>query len=175
FGVVIPVIIYMYYVNIEAWCLGYALNFLAGNMHFETASEAGGFFSAFVGTQEDGSAIGLGFGQVGIYLAICFVLNFWLIYRGLSRGIELFCKYAMPTLLLIGVIIVIRVLTLGTPDETKPYNNVYNGMGFMWNPSKVVLQENVAPEGEPMRWNTVHELVGPRAVDEVAATVAANP
>jgi len=29
---------------------------------------------------------------------ICFVLNFVLIYRGLSKGIEWFCKWAMPAL-----------------------------------------------------------------------------
>ena len=30
-GVLVPVMIYMYYVYIEAWCLGYAVNFMAGN------------------------------------------------------------------------------------------------------------------------------------------------
>ena len=38
-GVLIPVIIYMYYVYIEAWCLGYAVNFLSGNMDFADVSQ----------------------------------------------------------------------------------------------------------------------------------------
>jgi SNF family Na+-dependent transporter len=174
-GVVIPVVIYMYYVNIEAWCLGYAYHFLVGNMNFQSSGEAGTFFNDFIGINENGAAFAGGMGGVGIFLIICFALNFFLIYRGVARGIELFCTWAMPVLMLLALIILVRVLTLGTPDPAKPYNNVYNGLGFMWNPSKVQLVEDVAQDGEPARWVLVRELVGPRAVAEVQAEVDANP
>jgi SNF family Na+-dependent transporter len=32
------------------------------------------------------------------------------------------------------VIVLIRVLTLGTPDPAQPEQNVVNGLGYMWNP-----------------------------------------
>jgi len=35
----------------------------------------------------------------------------------------------------------IRVLTLGTPDITKPTWNLSNGMGFLWNPQFSVLKD----------------------------------
>ncbi|MEC7608670.1 MAG: sodium-dependent transporter, partial [Verrucomicrobiota bacterium] len=139
-GVLIPVIIYMYYVYIEAWCLGYSINFLTGNMDFSTVKDSSEFWGNFIGIGKNGSAIGFGLDQVGIYLALVFFLNFLLIYRGLSRGIELFCTYAMPTLLIIAVIILLRVLTLGTPDSNLPDRNVNNGLGFMWNPVKHVVE-----------------------------------
>ncbi len=149
-GIVIPVIIYMYYVLIEAWCLGYAVNFLAGNMRFESPAEASAFFNLFTGATADGSGLGFGgISQVGWFLLICFTLNFILIYRGLAKGIELFCKFAMPALMLLAVIIVIRVLTLGMPDPTQPENSISSGLGFMWNPSKtlhIVTIENEAGE-----------------------------
>lgn len=142
-GLVIPIMIYMYYVYIESWCLGYAVNYLTGNLSFETIEEAGAFFGKFTGIAKDGSALSFSVDRVGIYLIIVFILNFFLIFRGLSKGIELFCKFAMPTLLVIAIIILVRVLTLGTPDADSPEKSVTNGLGFMWNPTKFYLEKNL--------------------------------
>jgi SNF family Na+-dependent transporter len=139
-GVVIPVCIYMYYVYIESWCLGYAVNFARGEMNFTTIEESAGFWGNFIGAGQDGSALHFGWQGVMLYLFICFILNFALIYRGLSRGIELFCVYAMPALIVLAVIILVRVLTLGTPNPEFPDRNVDNGLGFMWNPNKTYLE-----------------------------------
>ena len=40
----------------------------------------------------------------------------------------------MPVLILIALILLVRVMTLGTPDPTKPELSVWNGLGYMWNP-----------------------------------------
>jgi SNF family Na+-dependent transporter len=61
------------------------------------------------------------------------VLNFVIIYRGLSKGIELFCKWAMPALIVCALVVLVRVLTLGTPNPAHPDQNVLNGLGYMWN------------------------------------------
>lgn len=154
-GIVIPVIIYMYYVLIESWCLGYALNFLAGRMSFSSPDEATSFFSAFTGAAGHGSAIGFdGISQVGLFLIFCFALNFLLIYRGLSKGIELFCKYAMPALVLLAFIILVRVLTLpADPDDSQ--KSVSAGLGFMWNPSQtVVVETDGFDTGKPIETRT---------------------
>jgi SNF family Na+-dependent transporter len=143
-GVLIPVMIYTYYVYIESWCLGYSVNFLAGNLDFQTGEEASAFFGTFVGAGADGSAFGFGIKQVGWFLICVFILNFILIYRGLSRGIELFCKYAMPALMILAVVVLIRVLTIGTPDASKPDLNVINGLGYMWNPVKTIVESQDA-------------------------------
>jgi SNF family Na+-dependent transporter len=137
-GLLIPVVIYMYYVYIEAWCLGYAWKFATGAMNLGTEkSQYANYFVNFVGLNQDGAAYNFTntsfFGSVMFFLAICFVLNFVLIYRGLSKGIEWFCKWAMPALVLCALIVLVRVLTLGTPDAAKPDQNVSNGLGFMWN------------------------------------------
>ncbi len=174
-ALVIPIVIYMYYVYIESWCLGYAVNYLLGNMSFESVDQAGGFFAVFTGIAQDGSALDFSINRVGIYLIVVFIINFYLIYRGLSKGIELFCKFAMPTLILIAFIILVRVLTLGTPDPSQPQNNVSNGLGFMWNPTKTFLQESVVNEetGET-QWVTTQELVGPRLIKAGKKQAAAD-
>jgi len=135
-GLLIPVMIYMYYVFVEAWCLGYAWKYLTGQMALGKDPAAySGFFETFVGANGDGSIFHDPLGSALIFLGVCFVLNFVLIYRGLNKGIEWFCKWAMPALVFCALIILVRVLTLGTPDAAKPDQTVLNGLGYMWNPN----------------------------------------
>ena len=124
----------------RGWCLAYAVRYLAGHMDFGTSpAEYRQFFDNFVGKAGDGQAFSTpGEGLLGsamFFLALCFVINFVLIYRGLTKGIEWFCKWAMPALIVCALIVLVRVLTLGTPDPAKPDQSLLNGLGFMWNPS----------------------------------------
>lgn len=157
-GVTVPVVIYMYYVLIEAWCLGYAWNYLTG--HF-TEMKANGddlklFFDTFIGVGEDGTGIHWSAQAVVPFLLFCVGLNFYLIYRGISRGIEKFCQWAMPALIVIALVVLVRVLTLGAPNPEHPERSIVNGLGYMWNPSKVVLEEKQA-DGS---WAFVDQLFG---------------
>ncbi|OGJ84884.1 MAG: sodium:calcium symporter [Candidatus Raymondbacteria bacterium RifOxyC12_full_50_8] len=142
FAILIPMVIYMYYVYIESWCLGYAFHFLKGTLSLGKDPAAYGvFFEQYVGMGANGSLFsGTGMGTL-FFLAIAFFLNFVLVYRGITKGIEAFCKIAMPLLLFCAVIILVRVLTLGTPDPLLPNQNVFNGLGFMWNPDFSRLTE----------------------------------
>lgn len=140
-GVIIPVVIYMYYVYIESWCAAYAWYFLSGKLSLGSNVAAyGDYWSRYVGVASDGAVFGLGNHAALGFLLFVFVLNFFLIYRGLVQGIEFFCKYAMPALVVIALIIVVRVLTLGTPDPAKPDQNVLAGLGYMWNPGDWATQ-----------------------------------
>ena len=138
-GLLIPISIYMYYVLIEAWCLGYAIHFLTGGIDLgddksKFAEKSQEFFNTFVGATEDGALFNSG-GQFLLYLTVgTFVLNFMLIFRGVAKGIEAFCIRAMPVMAICAIIVLVRVLTLGTPVEEHPEQNVLNGLGFMWNP-----------------------------------------
>lgn len=134
FGLIVPVMIYMYYVIIESWCLGYAWKYLSGAMALGNDPAAyGSLFESWTGMGRDGSVF-LSGGAPLVCLGVCVLLNFFLIYRGLSKGIELFCLWAMPVLIVCALLVLARVLTLGTPDPAKPDLNVLNGLGFMWNP-----------------------------------------
>lgn len=133
-GLLIPVVIYMYYVFIESWCLGYAFSYLIGDLSLgKDAGAYSNFFSKYTGQGSDGILFTT-FGRPMVFLLICMALNTVLIYRGLSRGIEKFCLYAMPLLVACAIIILIRVLTLGTPDPSQPDLNILNALGHMWNP-----------------------------------------
>jgi neurotransmitter:Na+ symporter, NSS family len=139
-ALLMPLIVYMYYVVIEAWCLGYAINYLTGNLMLgKDAAGYTSFFNDFVGANEDG-ALFSGSSPLVWFLLVTFVLNFTLIYRGVSKGIETFCKFAMPMMAVCALCVLIRVMTLGTPDPALPDQSVVGGLGFMWNPNLEALK-----------------------------------
>jgi len=135
FALLIPLIIYMYYVVIEAWCLGYAWNYLTGDLMLgDDPKQYTNFFNNFIGANEHGELFKGGGQPLIWFLLITFILNFVLIYRGVTKGIESFCKMAMPIMVVCALVVLFRVLTLGTPDVAKPDQSVLGGLGYMWNP-----------------------------------------
>lgn len=137
-AIIIPAMIYMYYVYIEGWCLAYAIRYLFGEMNYGADPAAyKNFFFDFVGMKGDGVALSTSgdwpLGSAVLFTAVCFTINFILIYRGLAKGIEWFCRWAMPLLIVCAIIVLVRVLTLGTPNPELPEQNLLNGLGYMWN------------------------------------------
>ena len=139
-ALIIPIGIYFYYLIIESWCLAYATNYLLGNMRFSNTVEAVSFFHNLVGVFENGSALNLDLEHLAIFVIIALAINFYFVSKGISKGIERFCVMAMPLLLLIALIILVRVITLGTPDPAQPNNSIASGLGYMWNPSKTIVE-----------------------------------
>lgn len=132
-ALIVPMIIYMYYVVIESWCLAYAYFYLNGLLVTkvnEGSGAYGTFFGTYTGQLADMSIFDGGHDHYLFFVVVCFLFNFFLIYRGLSKGIETFCKIAMPIMGICAFCVLIRVLTLG-PYEGRTIND---GLGFMWNP-----------------------------------------
>ena len=152
-GVIVPVMIYMYYVYIEAWCLGYSWYSLTGKMNLGAdVSNYSDFWERFVGAKQDGLTISHGHNHVIIFLLLVFALNFVIIYRGISKGIETFCKWGMPALIVLALIVLARVLTLGVPDAAKPDQSLMNGLGYMWNPTKADGTSIMGQLANPQLW-----------------------
>jgi SNF family Na+-dependent transporter len=132
-GIVVPFLIVIYYNFIESWCLGYSWFSLTGKYFGHANREAmGKFLRGFQGIESNEFFSSLA--PVLIFWAITIALNFYFLYKGISKGIEVLAKYGMPLLFIFGVVLVVRVLTLGTPDPSAPELNISTGMGFFWNP-----------------------------------------
>jgi len=131
-GLVISMIIMIYYTYIESWTLAFSFFSINQTYFGQTSHESmREFLYSFQGKQT-----GEYFSSVlpaYIFVLITFTLNFWILFRGLSRGIERLAKIAIPTLFIFGIILAIRVITLGTPDPSNPDNNVASGFSFIWN------------------------------------------
>ena len=142
-GVVLPLMIYTFYIYVVGWCLAYAWFYLRDMLPGVSGvlPGAGGeisfgeFWQAFVGIGQDGAAFANPLTGPLPFVILAFVLNFILIYRGITRGIEWFCRWAMPVLVLLAMAMVVRVLTLPEVDG----RGVLTGLGAMWNPSGAAL------------------------------------
>jgi SNF family Na+-dependent transporter len=137
----IPLAVSFYYVFIEAWTVGYFLKFLTGGLGIDRAAPiadqtatSAAYYQGFTGAHENGILFTGDSHFTLICWAVVFTLNILLVYRGISKGIEKFCTWAMPGMAICALIVLIRVLTLGTPDPAVPEQNVVNGLGYMWNP-----------------------------------------
>ncbi len=127
------------YTYIESWTLAYSFFALTGKYGALTdQSGMQNFLKGFQGLENNQYFNGIGWAYA--FFLITFVLNIGVIYYGIKGGIERLCKWAMPLLFVFGVLLMIRVVTLGTPDLTKPEWNVLNGFGFLWNPDFSALK-----------------------------------
>lgn len=173
-GVVAPLGIAMYYMNLEGWSLGYAYHTLVGDLNLAGAEQFGEFFGRFSGAGGHGAAYDGG-STVLLFILLALAANFMLIYRGVVRGIEWFCKWSMPVLLVLALAIMVRVLTLGTPDTAHPERCVGEGLGYMWNPDKVMLVANDA-DGTTRTINMVPAHYTPQQREQFIRNVQkANP
>ena len=138
-GIFGPMVIFIYYTYIESWCLAYSVFSIIGKYN-GVATQAGmtDFLQGFQGLVKNDHFHGLW--AAYLFFVITFILNMTVVYYGIKGGIERLCKIAMPVLFLFAGIIMIRVLTLGTPDISKPAWNSLNGLGFLWNPDLSALK-----------------------------------
>ena len=142
-GLFISVTILIYYTYIESWTLGFSIFSIFGLYSNETRETMTGFLSSYQGitTSQTFSSLWPAYSL----MLITFTLNFAILYKGISKGIEKLAKIAMPLLFLFAIILVVRIFTLGTPDPTHPENSVMNGLAFIWNPDFSAL-------GNPNIW-----------------------
>ena len=138
-GITIPFCLIVYYTYIESWTLAYSVFSFTGK-YFGVATHQGmvEFLSAYQGKVVNQHFHGIG--TAYLFFLITLALNLWILYKGVSGGIEWLAKWGLPVLFLFGFILLIRVFTLGTPDPAKPENNILNGLAFVWNPDFSALR-----------------------------------
>ncbi|MBQ9813421.1 MAG: hypothetical protein IJM54_08915 [Thermoguttaceae bacterium] len=167
-----PLVISMYYIFVEAWCLLYALQYLGGLMQIYglgfsllnevkpglqlSSEEYGALFESFTGMTGDGLLFKSAVSPLALVTLVCAAANFYLIYRGVSKGIERFSKIVAPLVLLCSLIVIARILTLGNPTGT-PGQSLIDGLGFMWNPTREVVTES----GDVVRTSVLDSLSNP--------------
>ena len=144
FGIFIPFTVALYYIPITSWCLAFSWFSLTGAYEgLTTRAEVGSFLAAFQGWESNEHFAGRG----ALYLFFVITLGVTLatLSGGIARGIERLAKLALPLLLAMAVLLVVRVLTLEPPPGAPPDQSVLAGLGFVWNPRPEAL-------GDPRVW-----------------------
>lgn len=139
FGVLLPAMVGVYYIYIESWSLGYAWQTATGVYWGKiTNEEMGVLFNQYLGIGGGTFSFSV---QAYLFFLITFAINIFVFSRGIEKGIEIVAKYCMPTLLVLGLVLAARVLTL-PPIEGR---TVSDGLAQIWRISdwSVLLKSNV--------------------------------
>jgi neurotransmitter:Na+ symporter, NSS family len=132
FGIFTNIAVASYYCYIESWTMSYVFHSIAGS--FDGLSQAGvaAFFDKYIDISK--STTGIPYEAVIFYL-LCLILNTYILSKGL-KGIEKVAKIGMPLLILFGVLLAIKGLTLGTSGASPehPTASAWDGLNFLWTP-----------------------------------------
>ncbi|HYE67869.1 MAG TPA: sodium-dependent transporter [Anaerovoracaceae bacterium] len=108
FQVMVAFVITVYYVAVIVWVVSY-VGFAANQ---SWGADPTGFFLEYLGISASALELGgIQMNLVGPFIGI-WVVTAFVMYRGISKGIEIACKIALPALLILTAILVIRGITL---------------------------------------------------------------
>jgi NSS family neurotransmitter:Na+ symporter len=125
--VMVAFVITVYYFAVIIWVVSY-IGFAATSAWGD--DPAGFFFNDYLGITDSPLHLGGIQTQLIVPFVIVWAITAWTMYRGISKGIELVCKIALPVLLVCMLILVVRGVTLpGAAD----------GLDYLFSPNWAAL------------------------------------
>lgn len=124
FGIFTNLAVAAYYCYLESWTLGYIWHSVSGTFTDQTRDGVADFFTNYTSLSN---------AQPIIFWVICLVLNTYILSRGLSGGVEKVAKIGMPLLILFGIILAIRGVTLQPGSGNALYAGT-EGLNYLWTP-----------------------------------------
>lgn len=134
-GLAVPMVFILFYTYIEAWCLAYAWFSWRGSYISspDRTVDLNLFFNEFTGMAPTHNYFS-GPEVAAFFFLITIFANMFVLYRGVNRGLEYVGKIAMPLLLLFGLVLAFKVLTLPAMK-----GSVAEGLNFLYNPDFSLL------------------------------------
>jgi SNF family Na+-dependent transporter len=124
FGIFTNIAVAAYYCYLESWTLSYVWHSIKGSFVGKDQLEVAQFF---------GNYISLSTIEPIVFWIICLLFNTWILSKGLSGGVEKTAKIGMPLLILFGVILAIKGITL-QGGENGAINDGTVGLNYLWTP-----------------------------------------
>jgi NSS family neurotransmitter:Na+ symporter len=129
-GLVVPVVVLVYYTYIESWTLAYTFFSLTKDYWgLDTQTAMVGYLQSFqgVGAAERVHSPLTPF----LFFTVTLAVNVWIVSRGVSGGIERLARIGMPILFLFAVVLAIAVMTQPAgPEGASPVA----GLQFIYGP-----------------------------------------
>ncbi|HYG16265.1 MAG TPA: sodium-dependent transporter [Bacteroidia bacterium] len=132
FGIFTNMAVAAYYCYIESWTMSYVIHSVTGTFDGKSMTWVADFYNKYLDIFT--STTGIPFEAV-IFYVLCLALNTFILSRGL-KGVESVAKIGMPLLILFGVFLAIRGLTLGTSGASPEFPNAsaIDGLNYLWTP-----------------------------------------
>lgn len=132
FGIFTNIAVAAYYCYIESWTMSYVWHSIAGTFDGLSQTQVAKFFTDYVDVSVSHTGIPH---EAIVFYILCLLLNTWILSRGLA-GVERAAKIGMPLLILFGVFLALRGITLGTSGASAevPGASAWDGLNFLWTP-----------------------------------------
>lgn len=130
FGIFSNIVIASYYCYIESWTMTYAYFSVAGTFRGMSEGMVSQFFDNYLDLSI--STTGIPYEAVFFYI-VCLVLNIWILSRGLQKGVEKVAKIGMPLLILFGIFLSVKAITIKAGHQNAICDGVV-GLNFLWTP-----------------------------------------
>jgi len=129
FGIFSNIGIASYYCYMESWTLAYIFHSVIGSFNGMDQHQVVQLFNDYVSLDK---ATLIPFEPI-VFFLICLGINVYILSKGLSAGVEKVAKIGMPLLIVFGMLLAIRALTLkaGTAGAV---NDSSVGLNFLWTP-----------------------------------------
>ncbi len=124
FGIFTNVAVASYYCYLESWTLSWVWHSISGSFSGQTQEQVASFF---------GDYVSLTTVEPIIFWIICLLLNTWILSKGLSGGVEKVAKIGMPLLIIFGVFLAYKAITLKAGEEGAILDGIA-GLNFLWTP-----------------------------------------
>ncbi len=141
-GIFLPLVVVIYYTYICSWTLAFSIFSILGSYpspdSISTASSASEYLKPYQAYLYDfigasGGGAWLSPEPVAyVFFLITLLVGLWILGKGISGGIEVLNKIAIPALFAMAFILFLKVLTLSSP--TDPSIGFSEGLSFLWEP-----------------------------------------
>ena len=124
FGIFTNLVVAAYYCYLESWTLSYMWQSIVGTFDGQTQDQVAGFFGEYTSLN---SVMPI------LFWVLCLYMNTWILSRGLSGGVEKASKIGMPLLILFGVFLAYKAITI-EKGQLGAIEDGFKGLEFLWEP-----------------------------------------
>ena len=130
FGIFANIGIAAYYCYIESWTMSYTFYSATGAFNGMSRDQVAQMFSSYV---DLGTFTWFPYESIAFFAA-CVLLNTYVLSRGLSGGVEKVAKVGMPLLILFGILLAIKAVTIKAGSEGAVHDGTV-GLNYLWTPN----------------------------------------
>ncbi|MGB4655190.1 MAG: sodium-dependent transporter [Bacteroidales bacterium] len=130
FGIFSNLTIAAYYCYIESWSLSWVYHSVVGTFKGMSSAEVSNFFTDY--TDLTTTASGIPYEGI-VFFALCLILNIFILSKGLKGGVEKAAKIMMPLLIIFGLFLAVKGITLKAGKSGALFDGTV-GLNFLWKP-----------------------------------------
>jgi NSS family neurotransmitter:Na+ symporter len=136
-GLFSNIVIASYYCYIESWTLSYVYHSIIRTFDGMTEIQVSDFFDDYLRIST--STTGIPYESILFYI-LCLSINVWILSQTLRKGIERAAKFFMPLLIIFGLFLVVKIVTIKAGEQGAIYDG-WVGLEFLWTPDLKSLSD----------------------------------